>query len=171
MQAGLVATSMGLGVGVAQSANAAGIIVPELNSTTQTAICLNQWNEALRAINPAIANPTISPDYRAELITFRRHIQNWRAISATISDLPGCERYSGAIAIPIEYPSAPLNFAAAAQSVAIMNSLPSGYIGYDGLAGAGLSTQDCWMIDPQGRRIDLSSMCRGGIPTSTISFY
>jgi hypothetical protein len=171
MQIGLVATSVGVGIGAAEAANAAGVVVPELTSDVQSAVCLNRWNAALRAINPAIANPTISPEYRAELITFRRHLQDWRAVSAKVSDLPGCEQYSAAIAIPVEYPSAPLDFAAAARSIAILNSLPRGYIGYDGLTGVGLSTQDCWMVDQQGRRIDLSTVCQGGVPSSSLSFY
>lgn len=60
----------------------------------QGSVCSNDWNEALRVIGPLMGSPSISSQYRSNLVTFRRQLETWRASSARFDTVPGC----GAIA-------------------------------------------------------------------------
>ncbi|MEB3210782.1 MAG: hypothetical protein VKL39_05485 [Leptolyngbyaceae bacterium] len=56
----------------------------------QTAVCLNDWADALAIINPMIGSSEITAGYREELIRFRRQIQTWRDAQADLSNRAPC---------------------------------------------------------------------------------
>jgi len=60
----------------------------------QGSVCSNDWNEALRVIGPLMGSPSISNQYRSNLVTFRRQLETWRASNTRFDTVPGC----GAIA-------------------------------------------------------------------------
>ncbi|MEM9448579.1 MAG: hypothetical protein AAGA75_08600 [Cyanobacteria bacterium P01_E01_bin.6] len=57
----------------------------------QTAVCLNNWDEALSVLSPMIGSSEITATYRDELIQFRQQVQTWRARQAVFSDQPNCD--------------------------------------------------------------------------------
>ncbi len=60
----------------------------------QGSVCSNDWNEALRVIGPLMGSPSISAQYRSNLVSFRRQLETWRASNTRFDTVPGC----GAIA-------------------------------------------------------------------------
>ncbi|MEB3210783.1 MAG: hypothetical protein VKL39_05490 [Leptolyngbyaceae bacterium] len=64
--------------------------IETLRDELQTAICLNNWDEALSIIGPMIGSSEITQSYREELIRFRQRIQNWRTAQADLSGQPSC---------------------------------------------------------------------------------
>lgn len=137
--------------------------VSELDDSLKNLVCQNQWQASIQALGPQIGNPNISPEYRQELIEFRHQLQDWQAARANVSGISGCEGVTASVDEPtIEYSvSAPLDFAAAVDSVVSMRSLPSGYIGYSGpqFREAEIRDRGCRVIDASGRRFDLSALC------------
>lgn len=68
----------------------------ELQANLQEAVCQNDWNGALEAIDPLIGSSQTSSAYRSELISFRRQVENWRDTGAAYSNLPNCPVASAA---------------------------------------------------------------------------
>jgi hypothetical protein len=64
--------------------------IDALRNDLQTAVCLNNWDEALSIIGPMIGSSEITSDYRNQLIQYRRQIQTWRASQADLSAQPSC---------------------------------------------------------------------------------
>ncbi|MBD2462670.1 hypothetical protein H6G89_16645 [Oscillatoria sp. FACHB-1407] len=62
----------------------------QLHAMLQGAVCRNDWNQALRAINPLIGAPEITSESRLELIQFRYQLENWRAAKSQITNIPNC---------------------------------------------------------------------------------
>jgi len=62
----------------------------QLYAAFQGSICSNDWAEALRVIGPMIGSPSISPEYRAQLVQYRRQLEAWRASQAVFSGMAGC---------------------------------------------------------------------------------
>lgn len=60
----------------------------------QTAVCANDWDRALNAINPMIDSSHLSPSYRRELVQFRQRIYGWRSSNAMFLNAPHCQRSS-----------------------------------------------------------------------------
>lgn len=144
-----------------------GVIAQDLNlaelpESLQRTICMNDWGKAIHGTNLLIANSTTAPEYREQLINFRYQLQDWRATEAKVSPFKGCE----AIASLSDPPAttydfaAPLNFSAGMRSIEALRSLPSGYIGYEGIRGTTAPDRNCWVIDASGRRTDLTALCR-----------
>ncbi|WP_339384476.1 hypothetical protein [Oscillatoria sp. FACHB-1407] len=55
----------------------------ELQANLRDAVCQNNWNEALEAIDPLIGSSQTSPAYRSELVSFRRQVEIWRDTGAS----------------------------------------------------------------------------------------
>lgn len=73
--------------------------VQSLHADLQFAVCKNDWDQAIRRINPLIAAPQLTEESRLELIQFRYQLQNWRAMRARFSRVEGCnEKQIAAIA-------------------------------------------------------------------------
>lgn len=136
--------------------------IPELPSALQKPICENDWEASLSLIGPLIANSSISPEYRAQLVDFHHVLQDWRGARSKISNIPGCE----SVPISVENPalenalSTQLDLTAGFQSVLEMRTLPSGYVDYEGSQPSNSTNRNCWAIDGTGQRIDLSLLCR-----------
>ncbi|GAB4144039.1 MAG: hypothetical protein Fur0046_21350 [Cyanobacteria bacterium J069] len=62
----------------------------QLYAAFQGSVCSSDWNEALRVIGPMIGSPGISPEYRAQLVQYRRQLETWRASQAAFSQMEGC---------------------------------------------------------------------------------
>lgn len=140
--------------------------LPELSPDLREAVCLNDWHRSVNLISPLIGSATITPEHRQDLVEFSHQLQTWRATRAEVSNIPNCERVEQAqdhrisTNIPVSLPpSVPLNFAAALQSVETMRSLPQGSIRYQSPQGYEFNSQDCWMIDSNGQRLNLNSLC------------
>lgn len=81
------------------SANAPDDISAQQRYTAlQGSVCSNDWNEALRVIGPLMGSPSISAQYRSNLVNFRRQLETWRASNTRFDTVPGC----GAIASTVE---------------------------------------------------------------------
>ena len=65
--------------------------VQQFHTQLQSAVCRNDWRQALQTINRLIASEQITPESRAQLVQFRAQLQNWQATSARVSDIAGCE--------------------------------------------------------------------------------
>jgi hypothetical protein len=64
--------------------------VRALYDDLRTAVCANDWDDALAILSPMIAASEITERYRAELIEFRQRVQDWRATQAEFLDQPNC---------------------------------------------------------------------------------
>lgn len=110
-------------------AQAQTINLTPLQTDLQAAMCSNNWNQALRAIDPLLGSPGISVNYRYELLQLRSRLQDWRAAQAEFTNLPNCEGM-----IPVTQPSTssipgqPLDWYRAVQSLEESRYLPSGTI-------------------------------------------
>lgn len=137
------------------------ISLAEFDLPLQQAICVNDWNRAIRLMGPMIGDPEISPGHREELLNFRHRLQDWQAANATASNMAPCENVPIAQEKSIEFsvPPGPLNFEGAMRSLQEQRSMRRGEIVYEGQRGIQLTARGCWVIDATGRRIDLSSLC------------
>ena len=135
--------------------------IPELPAALQQSVCENDWEASLGLIGLLIADPTITPVYRTQLVNFHHVLQDWQGAQSSISDIPGCE------SVPISVDnfslentsSTPLDFTAGFQAVMQMRAAPSGYVGYEGPQPSDSTNRDCWVVDGTGQRIDLSLLC------------
>ncbi len=82
-------------------ANAQSPTVQQLHSSLQTAVCRNDWQQALQAINRLIGSEQITPASRAQLVQFRAQLQEWQATSARVTNIAGCE------AVALQSPTSP----------------------------------------------------------------
>ncbi|MEB3210781.1 MAG: hypothetical protein VKL39_05480 [Leptolyngbyaceae bacterium] len=64
--------------------------ISTLYNELQTAVCFNDWDEALSLLTPMISSSEITANYRTELIRFRQQVQDWRASNTEFSDHPNC---------------------------------------------------------------------------------
>lgn len=135
--------------------------IPELPPALQKPVCENDWNTSLSLLGPLIADPAITPAYRAQLVDFHHVLQNWQGSRSTISNIPGCD----SVSLLVESPpldnsaSTPLDLTTGFQSVLEMHTSPSGYIEYEGLQSSNSANRDCWAIDETGQWIDLNLLC------------
>ncbi|MEM8809445.1 MAG: hypothetical protein AAGF01_25770 [Cyanobacteria bacterium P01_G01_bin.38] len=87
-----------------------------------TAICFNQWEQAVAITSTLIGSPAISTDYRHRLVEFRRDLQGLSEMRAMMPDNASCDRiYPRTLAVPVpadatEEP-APIDWGAAIASI------------------------------------------------------
>ncbi|NJL21443.1 MAG: hypothetical protein HC895_12445 [Leptolyngbyaceae cyanobacterium SM1_3_5] len=87
--------------------------IDALQTQLQTAICLNDWTQAIDLTNQIIGSDDLSPEDRNRLVSYRSQLQNWRATGARFANLPNCNSTDSAVAI------APLSTSTIENSVAI----------------------------------------------------
>jgi len=61
-----------------------------LYTALHSAICRNDWDQALAVIQPLIGSPDISPNYRQQLVRFRYQLETWHASQAQVVAIPTC---------------------------------------------------------------------------------
>lgn len=66
--------------------------IAELHETVQNAVCLNDWNQAISAINRLIASDAASPAYREQMVALRQQLSDYRAQGTviTMNQQPQC---------------------------------------------------------------------------------
>jgi hypothetical protein len=74
----------------AYNTTAQNVGAQDLYAQLQQAVCRNDWDGALVAINPLIGSLGISPAYREELVRFRDSLQDWRAAGSFFVEFSGC---------------------------------------------------------------------------------
>ncbi|HEY9644909.1 MAG TPA: hypothetical protein V6C88_00995, partial [Chroococcidiopsis sp.] len=65
------------------------VSVQELYADLRGAVCRNDWDGAVQLTNALIGSP-VSPSYRQQLVGFRSQLQDWRAVGATLTNMPDC---------------------------------------------------------------------------------
>lgn len=66
--------------------------IESLQAQLQTAICRNDWTQAIDLSNQLIGSEDLLPEDRDRLVNYRSQIQNWRASGARFANLPNCNR-------------------------------------------------------------------------------
>ncbi len=80
------------GVGGQAYGQSLPINVSEDLARLDRAICLEQWEHAIRITSELIAAADVSPAYRQELLNFRRQLQTWRVNPTPPSTQVSCDR-------------------------------------------------------------------------------
>ena len=62
----------------------------QLYAQLQSAVCQNDWDGAINALEPLIGVPGITPAYRENLVRFREQLQDWRAAGSFFPEFSGC---------------------------------------------------------------------------------
>jgi hypothetical protein len=75
--------------------------IQQLYSSLQTAMCGNDWDSALAAIDPLIGAAELTPNYREYLVSLRRQLENWRAAETVFANTASC-RQSNIAELPTE---------------------------------------------------------------------
>ncbi len=99
--------------------------VSELQNALQTAVCQNDWNQALQLAGNLIGADGISADYRAQLMEYRTQLRSWRDAGARIANLPNCQNTPPVAATPIPAPQ----HSSAANWERVAESLNGGEVG------------------------------------------
>lgn len=112
--------------------------VEQLRTDLQNAVCLNDWDDAVRVTSSLIGSSEITPQYRQELVDFRRELQGWQASQAQFdrSSNPDCAEAIAAANQPAPVPqqaARPLDWESAAAS--IFSSTSSGSTSQSGSSG------------------------------------
>lgn len=63
----------------------------QLRADLQTAVCLNNWDEATSLSTQIIGLSEITAEYRQEMMAYRHRLIDWRASRSVFENIPGCE--------------------------------------------------------------------------------
>lgn len=99
--------------------------IDTLQSQLQTAICLNDWPQAIDLTNQLIGSDDLSPDDRNRLVNSRSQLQNWRATGARFANLPNCNSANSAVAIAPQSTTATAIAPASSQPIPLVALSPA----------------------------------------------
>lgn len=80
------------GLGLVEPAGAVDLQVLDLHEQLQAAVCQNNWEQAIRVIEPLMVSSSITPEYRQELTRLRENLVDLRADRRRYENVPGCDR-------------------------------------------------------------------------------
>jgi hypothetical protein len=109
-------------------ASAQTVNTTQLETNLQAAVCLNHWDQALKAIAPLIGSPGVSDQQRQELIQFRYQLENWRAVGAEFGQMPNCQGQISVTTPQAQAPQSSLNWQHAIQNVQDATSNPQQWL-------------------------------------------
>ncbi|NEQ22528.1 MAG: hypothetical protein F6K28_25780 [Microcoleus sp. SIO2G3] len=64
--------------------------IDRLQIELQTAVCQNDWPQAIDRVNQLIGSEELLPENRERLVRYRLQLQSWRASGARFANLPNC---------------------------------------------------------------------------------
>lgn len=82
----------------------------EMHQNLLVAVCLNEWEEAIRLTGPLIASPEISVADRENLLEFRQQLATFRDNDAVVSHVAGCDQALARYVETVATPAPPLDW-------------------------------------------------------------
>lgn len=102
-----------------ERADAAVLSADVVNSDLKTAICNQDWYQAIELSSRLIVSPKVSPEYREKLLTWRTHFYTSAQNSKAAEELPSCNQLQASSSGEIQRYAGPTpRFSSAGSSVA-----------------------------------------------------